>query len=191
MKVKFKPRQSGASMIEVLVSLIILGVGLLGVLSLQANGMSSSQRATFVTDAQLLAQDMADRILAFGSNEASLADFKDGSSDLQFALGVSTNLYDGIDVSKVGDVSTLTLGNDCTTSCDADATKLFDVYEWQVALSESSLPRARGTVTYACPFYYVRVMWDQDREGGVTAVACGDDNCFEVQTRVNSVCAAP
>ncbi|MEO0443492.1 MAG: type IV pilus modification protein PilV [Pseudomonadota bacterium] len=62
-----KKLQKGAGIIEVMVSLLVLAIGLLGVLSLQTNGLNSNQRAAFVTEAQLLAEDMASRILAFGS----------------------------------------------------------------------------------------------------------------------------
>jgi len=59
--------QQGIGMIEMLVALVLLGVGLLGALSLQANGLQSNQRANFVTEAHFLAQEMADKILAYGS----------------------------------------------------------------------------------------------------------------------------
>jgi len=65
----------GAGLIEILISLTVLAVGLLGVLSLQANGLNSGQRAVFATEASLLAEDMAERILAFGSNGSILSEF--------------------------------------------------------------------------------------------------------------------
>ncbi len=54
----------GAGFIEVLVALVILAIGLLGVLSMQARGLNSNQRALFATEVNLLAYDMADRIIA-------------------------------------------------------------------------------------------------------------------------------
>jgi type IV pilus assembly protein PilV len=158
--------QQGAGLIEVMVSLLILAVGLLGVLSLQANGLNSNQRAVFVTEAQMLAQDMANRILAYGNGTA----------------GVNSDLYGAINVSKVVAPATVTVPS-CAAGCDADQTLAFDQAEWQSALSASSLPRARGTVTRNIPFYTVNVMWDQDRTG-VGAVQCNSDNCFTLQVRV-------
>ena len=59
-------KQKGAGFIEVLVSLTILAIGLLGVLSMQVTGLTSNQRALFATEVNLLVSDMADRILAYG-----------------------------------------------------------------------------------------------------------------------------
>ena len=55
--------QMGAGLMEVLVSLLILAIGLLGVVSLQSKGLGSNQQAMFVTEAHFLAQDMADRMV--------------------------------------------------------------------------------------------------------------------------------
>jgi len=65
----------GAGLIEILIALTVLAIGLLGVLSLQANGLNSGQRAVFTTEASMLAEDMAERILAFGSTGATLSEF--------------------------------------------------------------------------------------------------------------------
>lgn len=166
-------KQRGAGMIEVLVSLLILAVGLLGVLSLQANGLSSNQRALFVTEAQLLAQDMADRIMAFGGVTTNKGyDGADGQVD-----GVT---YGGIEVEKLNDV---TIVDDCTGGCSPENTKTFDEQEWQQVLSASSLPRGRATVTWAAPVYTISVMWDQDRTGRGDVV-CAVDNCFTINVRM-------
>ena len=174
MSILQKQKQSGAGLIEVLVSLLILAVGLLGVLSLQANGLNSNQRAVFATEAQLLAQDMADRILAFGS----------GDSTNSPGGGLNSNLYNGIDVSKVVAPATVTVPS-CAGGCDGGATLAFDTADWQSALSDSSLPRGRATVALADPYYTISVMWDADRTG-VGAVTCLADNsnCFQMQVRV-------
>lgn len=160
--------QYGAGLVEVIVSLLILAVGLLGVLSLQANGLSSSQRAVFVTEAQLLAQDMADRILAFGSTDSMVGND-----------GVRDGGYGTIDVSKV---TSVTITNNCSAICDSDATILFDTEQWQQALSASSLPRARGIVSWVDPIYTISVRWDQDRAGDLE-IACTSSNCFEMEIR--------
>ena len=52
----------GATMIEVMVSLFVLAIGLLGVLGMQAEGTQANQRGMFSTQAAFLAQSMADRI---------------------------------------------------------------------------------------------------------------------------------
>lgn len=172
LNVSITHRQLGAGLIEVMVSLLILGIGLLGVLSLQAKGMNSNQRATFVTEAQILAQDMADRIMGFGNN----------------AFGANAGQYDGISVNKH---DALTDPACAASGCDADATVLFDAYEWQRNFSNSSLASPRGTVTWNAPIYTVRVLWDQERTGASVAPAsCTANNdktttltCFELEVR--------
>ncbi len=59
-------QQIGAGFIEVLVALVILAIGLLGVMSMQVQGITSNQRALFASEANLLAEDMVDRIFALG-----------------------------------------------------------------------------------------------------------------------------
>ncbi|MBX2808616.1 MAG: type IV pilus modification protein PilV [Cellvibrionaceae bacterium] len=171
--ISFSPlRQQGAGLIEVMVSLLILGVGLLGVLSLQTKGMNSNQRATFVTEAQILAQDMADRIMGFGNN----------------AVGANAGQYGDIAVNK----NTTPVDPACSVSgCSADDTVLFDTYEWQAQFSNSSLPGASGTVTWNAPVYTIRVLWDQERTGASNAPdSCTANNdktntltCFELEVR--------
>jgi type IV pilus assembly protein PilV len=161
--------QQGAGLIEVMVSLLILAVGLLGVLSLQANGLNSNTRAEFVTEAQLLAQDMTDRILAYGT-----------------AGGAGAGEYGGTDTSSA------TPDPDCESpasgGCGAVNTVSFDRNEWGQLLANSSLPGAQGTVTWNDPVYRVRILWDQDRTGA-TGTSCGNDKsvdltCFDMEFQI-------
>jgi type IV pilus assembly protein PilV len=57
-------RQSGATMIEVLVALFVLSVGLLGVAAMQQVGLRNSHSAHLRSQATALAYDMADRMRA-------------------------------------------------------------------------------------------------------------------------------
>lgn len=166
-----KSKQTGAGLIEVLVSLLILGVGLLGVLSLQSNGLNSGQRAVFVTEAQILAQDMADRIMGFGNG----------------ADGALAGNYAGISIT---DDDPGTYAN-CSGGCDAGQTVAFDVNQWQEQLFQSSLPGSLARVVWDgdSQIYTVRVSWDQDRLGATTepgdCTAVNDTSttltCFELQ----------
>ena len=57
-------QQKGFTLIEVLVSFVILTVGLLGVAGLQMTGMKSVQGSVYRYEASRLAEDLADRIRA-------------------------------------------------------------------------------------------------------------------------------
>lgn len=59
-----RDRQRGISLIEVLVTLLILTFGLMGVAGLLVNGISNSSSSEHVAKANALAADMADRIRA-------------------------------------------------------------------------------------------------------------------------------
>jgi type IV pilus assembly protein PilV len=52
----------GITLIEVLVTMVLLGVGLLGLAGLQLRGMQVNQGSTFRSQAAILAEDLADRM---------------------------------------------------------------------------------------------------------------------------------
>jgi len=54
----------GLTLIEILVTMVLLGVGLLGLAGLQLRGMQVNQGSTFRSQAAILAEDMADRMRA-------------------------------------------------------------------------------------------------------------------------------
>lgn len=55
-------RESGFSMVEVLVALVVLAIGLLGIAALYLNSLQSGRTAIYRTQAVTLAADLADRI---------------------------------------------------------------------------------------------------------------------------------
>lgn len=56
--------QSGFSLLEVLIALLILSIGLLGLAALQTTGLRSNQMASMRTTATQLAYDISDRMRA-------------------------------------------------------------------------------------------------------------------------------
>lgn len=65
--------QSGISLIEVLVTLLILTFGLMGVAGLLVNGIANSSSSEYVAKANALAADMADRIRANPSTTGAMS----------------------------------------------------------------------------------------------------------------------
>ena len=59
-----KSRQAGGSLIELLVALLVMGVGVLGVTGLQTLGMQSNRAALLHAEAAQLAEDMMERVRA-------------------------------------------------------------------------------------------------------------------------------
>ncbi|ODS24879.1 type IV pilus modification protein PilV [Candidatus Endobugula sertula] len=156
-------RQDGAGLIEVLVALVVLAVGLLGVLSMQARGIDSNQRAFFATDATVLAYDMADRILAFGSDGAGA----DGGSHGAISVNANTEEIE------------------CGDSCTAVQT---DTNEWVEALDDIRLPSARADVEWADPVYTITIRWDQDRFGSLPANNTVAVDCANADTSQTLTC---
>lgn len=170
--VKKRCYEQGIGMVEMLVALLLLGVGLLGALSLQANGLQSNQRASFVTEAHFLAQDMSEKIIAYGST------LSNGNS------GANSGEYDDTDT---GTTSYIDPGcGSVGSACDLANTVLLDQFNWQQSLSSSGLPSVRGSVSWNASTYTIRVLWDRDRTGATGTDCASTDKttnltCFEMQ----------
>ena len=54
--------QSGVSLIEILITTLVLGIGLLGVAALQVSSVSSNQEGFFTSQATSIAEDYASRV---------------------------------------------------------------------------------------------------------------------------------
>lgn len=121
-------RTSGFTLIEVLVSLIVLGIGLLGVAKLMLVSTRTNDSAYLRTQALELANGMLDNMRA---NRASAV-----LSSYQVALGPYANP-----------------GVNCLlgTPCTAAQLATYDLYQWKTRLSAptGALPGGDGTVTMA------------------------------------------
>ncbi|BFM10418.1 hypothetical protein R50072_05710 [Simiduia litorea] len=159
-------KEAGATMIELMVALFILAVGLLGALALQMNSVRSSQSAVFTSDAQVVAVNMADRIMAYNSVLTT-------DEDDDYA-GINTTALPADPNCKVA-------------GCSAANRVASDVNEWGRELA-SRLPGGQGTITYAANVYTILVMWDRDNTGA-NATGCGgnpevDLTCYQLEFRL-------
>ena len=66
-----RTNQSGFTMVEVLVALVVLAIGLLGIAALYLNSLQSGRTAIYRTQAVNLAADLADRIRANRTAQAA------------------------------------------------------------------------------------------------------------------------
>ncbi|THB66584.1 MAG: type IV pilus modification protein PilV [Gammaproteobacteria bacterium] len=142
-------KQCGFGLIEIMVTLVVLAVGLLGIATLQMRGYQTSQISLNRTVAVLKANDMADRIRA---NSAG-------------AVAGAYNSISGYPLSYT----------DCTqTTCTAEQLAEFDRYEWNYNLS-LVLPSGQGTVVANGNMFTVTVMWDEFNSGA-TGTGCDYEN---------------
>jgi len=152
-------RGRGFTLLEVLVSLLVLSIGLIGVAGLQLLGVSNSRDAYFRTQAVMLSYDISDRMRA---NQDA----------------VDSATYSG----HAG-----TLNSSCrsTTGCTSAQMAGDDVALWKQALA--SLPGGEGVVCIDSSFddgtgegspacdgsgnqYVVKVWWDDDRDASTAKV---------------------
>lgn len=127
--------QHGFSMIEILVTLLIIAMAMLGTAGMQAYALKVGQGGQFRNQAVFLAADMAERIEA---NKAYAA-------------------------SGVGYVGTLNSSVDCVTNgCSATELAAYDVTSWNAAIAQL-LPGGLGTITPSTNgnlhSYIVKVSW--------------------------------
>ena len=165
---------AGFSLIEVLITVIVLSVGLLGLAGMQAFGLRNNQEAYMRSQATILASDIAERMRAN-------------------TLGVDAGHYN---------LGTATAVAACTTTAGCTAQQLAqqDLFEWRTALfnalptptptnaglgeavvcidsTPNDSPGVGTSVTnHGCdgnltggtkPLYVVKIWWDTNRSGGM------------------------
>ncbi len=154
-------RQTGLTLVEVLVSVVILSIGLVGVAGLQAMSLKNNQSAFMRSQATALAYDIADRMR---SN----------------VLSANTGLYDPT-------AAATTSGCTSTSGCSEQQMAENDLAEWNAAIT-TYLPMGQG---YVCvdstpddgtgfgdpqcdgsgTGLAVKIWWDDDRDGVINNTA--------------------
>ena len=120
-------QQVGFTLIEILVTLVVLSVGLLGIAGMQAGALKNNHAAYTKTQATNLAMDMADRIRANADGSASYAGF-DSKED------------------AVTDPGCIAAASGCTVAQMAQ----YDLFEWSQPLNATNrpvLPQGRGQIS--------------------------------------------
>lgn len=83
MKLNYQSGEKGFTLIEVLISLVILSIGLLGMASMQLNSLQTSREAYLRSQASILAYDVFERMR---SNAAELNAYEIGIGDFPAAV---------------------------------------------------------------------------------------------------------
>jgi type IV pilus assembly protein PilV len=154
-------RQAGFSLIEVLISALILSIGLVGVAGLQAVSLKNNQSAYMRSQATALAYDLADRM----------------RTNVAAANG---GFYDPALASVSATCGTI-------TGCSSQQLAQNDLSEWAAAL-DANLPLGTGFVCIdSTPYdgsgvgdpqcdgngsnFSIKVWWDDNRDGVVSVTA--------------------
>lgn len=132
-------RHAGFSLIEVLVALVVLSLGLLGAVGMQASALAANRETRNFSMAASLALDLAERMRA--NQETSLK------------TAAVNNPYLMSDLTLTPSSTIATPGTNClTNTCTTDQLAAWDVADWQGKV-KSGLPSARLVVCYdATPY---------------------------------------
>ena len=167
-KYKFSQRlkqQSGFTLVEVLVSTVVLSIGLVGVAGLQAVSLNNNQSAFMRSQASVLAYDLADRMR---SN----------------VTGATSNFYDPTNPTVTANCST-------TIGCTPQQMALDDLADWNADLA-TYMPLGQGFVcidstpidgtSFADPQcdgtgtqFSIKVWWDDNRDGVINMTAANTE----------------
>ena len=136
---------TGFTLIEVLIAMLVLAVGLLGLAGLQATSLRNNQSAYNRSQATQLAYDIADRMRANPSGNY-LTD--------PAAATCGTN--------NTPCTACATTVNPCSPAQLA----VKDLFEWNRAVT-TTLPLGKGIIGEAGGVFTITISWDDDRDGEV------------------------
>lgn len=146
--------QSGFTMVEVLVALVVLAIGLLGIAALYLNSLQSGRTAIYRTQAVNLVADLADRIRANRT-----------------AQGAYATLFADAEVEVAGCYT--------TGGCSANDLASSDLSRWKATLAQL-LPNGAGQVVVTLPVaageptsYVVTVRWAEVGEAAPVTFQIG------------------
>lgn len=134
-----KHHESGFSLIEAMVSLVVISVGMIGIASLYGQGLRASSTALFRTQAVNLASDMADRI--------------------------RMNRQGGVAYGGAAANNNCTVAGAAT--CTPAQMAAHDLFEWNTRIGQI-LPTGSGTVTVIGtnpPTYRINIEWTESNLG--------------------------
>lgn len=177
--------QQGFTLLEVLVTIVIISIGLLGLLGLQTVSLINTQTSAARSQASIAASNMADRIRAN-------------------PMGAEDGDYDNVAHPAAGEPP----DSQCRTTCSHVQMAAFDAWEWDRSLANHTdkngdqitglLPNGAGYIDCEeeknshCLTYRVTIAWrerdiDHERENGQKPDQCDyknlSDRCFSTLVR--------
>lgn len=131
----FPVRQKGVSLIEILVTLIILSIGFLGMASVQLMGAKNVASSNYRTLATIYSYDLVERMR---SNQE----------------GLNANIYENLSWGSVPEPA-------CGSNCNYSGVARRDAWEWSQQLADN-LPNGEGSVEVNTEgMHVITVSWDE------------------------------
>lgn len=155
-KTALPPAQRGFTLIEVVIAILIFGISMLGLASLQVVGMKVNDTSYRRSQAVLQAYNMSDRM------RANIAAVDDGYYN------------------NVSGISTPSSPSCQSSGCTPQELAEHDVYEWNRA-NQNALPMGAGTVTFnsSTSTFTIAVRWDDNKDGSFDS----NDPTFSIEFR--------
>ncbi len=143
-------KSQGFTLVELLVTVVVLAIGLLGMAGLQTTGLSANQSAYHRSQATVAISDIIDRMRSNTTGVTNNDYVEDGST-----LTVNT--------------STSTTGQDCidnTAGCTPAELASHDIAQWARYFSTSGgntpiLPNASGAIARTGSNYIATITWEE------------------------------
>ena len=176
-----KKQVRGFSLIEILITMLIIAVGLMGTATLQLTGLSSNQGAYLRTQASTLVYDMADRMR--GNPDRAIAGDYDG-----FSFNADAGGESALNSLKSFATDCITQNGGCSRSKQSDT----DLYEWAQSLMGAGssgvalLPGAKGDVVRVVDdLFRVTVRWDESDWDGDSGVKTAENKSFSIDFTIS------
>lgn len=125
--------ERGTTLIEMMISLFVIGVGMMGVVALQSYSISQTQQSADYSQAVMLAQDILERMR---SNPQSIQAYQ---------IALHDDLVEPIDCSL--------------TYCTSQQVKNWDLFHWKKSISQR-LPRGAAAIQYSDNRYIIHIEFD-------------------------------
>ncbi|MFK5893788.1 MAG: type IV pilus modification protein PilV [Pseudomonadota bacterium] len=176
-------KSSGFTLIEVLVTVVILAIGLLGVANMQILGLTYNQNAYYRSQATQLADGIVEK-MRMNPDGVAAGNYSGGTANEDaFALNFSLS---GSGASSTTSEPPLSSDPDCVSNrCNSAQLATFDLINWQNDIM-AALPKYENTggnpLTTATITIYngnrftIRIIWGQKEEDSVHADKLLADN---------------
>lgn len=155
--------QRGESMIEVIVTVVIISIGLLGAATLQVMTLKNLNSSNTISLATMLAEDFGDRLRA---NKDAAAQYVHNSKPSS------------------------TVVNCVTTTCSNGQLAAYDISTWWDQVN-NTLPEGKIEVTSpGTDRYLLTIRWDEDRNGS-TGTNCPTQSSNDLECQQLTVTITP
>ena len=130
--------QNGVTLIEVLVAVLILGVGVLGVAMLQLNALKQTDSAMRSTQVSFIAQDLLERVRANPDANYALASLSEAPTSGDLANPRQQDLFDFADQLKRA------AGEDVQASINVAGVRVTVSLDWNDSRAQGEAPQRRS-----------------------------------------------